>query len=487
MSSTAPLIAVPSRLQLRGALWHAVRLALVAAVCVLGAVVSLAPDMPGEAADLAAAAQARAVLRYDSALTWYAAASAAMPGDPTPLCRSGEVYSLQQDWTDAVTAFRRCAVLAPDRAATWVALGDALAAQGGSPLAAWQRAAGAGSLDGWRRLAIAAEAAGDFPAARRDWQALPPGDVEAEAHLGLIALASGDYATARSEFLAVRARPGSYSDFLTNSGFVVLAALAPSDALGLGQVGYAFLAAGMPSFALAPLQAAVARDPSLGDTHAYLGWALWTLGQIGAGRKEIALGAKLAPHLSFAEFAAGEVALHDGALDAALADFQLGLQEGARNPALWEDVGRVTLAQHDYLQAEFAFQNAAQLSTDATYTEAFLRFYAENAVGYRTQRAMLAANTAIERFPRSEPLRYLEAEIYAEAGQPSAAYYAAVAAEQLDPTDPAPHVFLGQFAESTGNYVTAALELRTALALRPDGSLSPQARALLAPIADVGE
>ncbi|HLJ82076.1 MAG TPA: tetratricopeptide repeat protein [Ktedonobacterales bacterium] len=458
---------------------------LAVVVCLLGTLASLGAVGPDEAADLAAAARERAALRYDHALAWYAAAAATMPGDPTPACLSGEVYMLQEEWAKAVAAYRRCVALAPGRAAMWVALGDALAAQGDSPLAAWQRAADAGAPDGWRRLATAAENSGDFSAARRDWQRLPASDAEAQAHLGLIALAGGDYATARADFLAVLAHPGPFNDFLTQNRFVVLAALAPTDALGLGQVGYAFLAAGMPTFALAPLRAAVASVPSLGDAHAYLGWTLWTLGQTEAARSEIVLGARLAPYLSFAAFAAGEVALHDGALDTALADFQRGLQGDVRNPVLWEAVGQVALAQRDYLQAELALQNAAQLSTDPAYTVAFLRFYAEEAAGYRDERATLAANTAIERFPRSEPIRFLEAEIYNEVGQPSPAYYAAVAAEQLNPTDPAPHVFLGQFAEGTGNYVTAALELRTALALRPDGPLAPRARALLAPIADI--
>lgn len=107
-------------------------------------------------------------------------------------------------------------------------------------------------------------------------------------------------------------------------------------------------------------------------------------------------------------------------------------------------------------------------------------------IGYDNGRATFAATTAVERFPRNEPIRFLLSEVYQKAFQPSFAYYASEAAISLDPTDPAPYILLGRSAEGQGNYVTAALDLLIALALRPDGPQAAQARALLAPIADVG-
>lgn len=466
---------------------HWARLVVLYTLALAGLAAALGPIGPSVDDDLAAATAARAALRYDHALADYAAASAADASDPRPYCDAGDVYMLQQEYAQAATAYRRCAALAPTDGSAPLHLGDALSAAGNVAGArdAWNTAVARGSRDAHRRLALLDEQQSRMDDARREWNVLPYDDPQAREHLGLLALWNGDYPTARLDFLAVRSTPNPYARQITDGGFVVYAALPVTSATGLGLLGYEFLKAGMPAFAIRPLRAAIARDPTFGDAHAYLGWALWQTGQPAAARPEIALGVRLNPRLSFAWFAAGEVATASGNTQAALADFNTGLEEDAKNPILWYAAAQAALALYDYVPAELAFGNAAQLSTDPAYTVALLRFYVDHAFGLARDRARDAASTALQRFPRSEPVRYYVAAVFDLYDYPTLAYQTALDARALDPTDPAPYVLLARYDEADGDYVSAALELRTALALRPDGPFAGQARVLLAPIADI--
>lgn len=463
--------------------WALAALALLALAVLIA---TLMPATPSEAAYLKAADRARAALRYDRALAWYATASAAMPSDSAPLCLEGQVYALQQLWSAAVAADTQCVSREQARAAGWVALGEARNASGESPISAWQRAAALGSSTAWRLLAEDAESTGAFTTALAAWNHLPPDDAQALLHRGLLALELGDTPAARAAFVALRAAPSLYAETAVDNGFVLLSAGDLSDPVQQFQLGRAFLSANMPRLALAPLQRAASLLPMSGELHATLGWTLWLLGQRTQARSEIALGPQLEPTSSFVWFTTGEMALAGGNLHEARSDFQRGLTLDPRNPVLWAAQADVYTAQSDYLHAELAYTSAAQLSNDPKYTIALLRFYVDHDIGYAGSRAATAASVAVGRFPGNEPVRFLQAEILKQASQPSFAYYAAQAALRLDPTDPAPYIFLSAYAFASGDYVTAALELRTALALRPDGPLAPLARQQLAPLGDIG-
>jgi predicted Zn-dependent protease len=462
------------------------RLVALYALAVVGLSAALVPITPAESSDLAAATTARAALRYDHALTWYAAAMAQAPGDPRPYCLTGEVRLLQQEWRDAADAYRACALRAPNAAGAWIGLGQAQAAlhDDTGAAAAWERAVALGSDDAVRRLALLDEQQQRFDDAQRLWQRLPSDDPQARVQLGLLALRQGNIAAARADFVVALAQPNPYAQWARDQGFVLYAVQPPPGALGLERLGYLFLGANLPALALAPLQSAVRLDSQSGAAHAYLGWTLWQLAEP-AARREIALGLQLAPDLSFADFAAGEVAASDGHYAQAQALFQQALLHDARNPVLWSEAGRLALLQHDYLDAELDDQNAAQLSSDPTFTLQLLRLYAEYHFGIAGGRAAEAATRAMQRFPRSERVRFQVAEVYNLLGYVTLAYYTCQQARTLDPTDPAPYVLLAKYEEDDGDYVAAALDLRTALALRPRGPEAALATALLAPIAGI--
>ncbi len=511
----------------------AMRVALIAAT-LLGALIVFAPAQPGVAVYLAAATQARGVYRYDRALHFDALAAAAAPADPGPVCDSADLYARQQVWSAAQAAYRRCVTLAPDDANAWYALGDALAATGdvsgaSGALAAWERATtltgataiGASATGGvmgrvsgptggaygetgnrlggalaWRRLAGRAEYARRFAEAADDWRHVvaltSPRSalaLEATRHIGLIALEQGDVTDAQSAFLVVFAANGPDAQWLSRFDFSQAAIAAPQTAADYERLGYDYLAAGLPSFALAPLARAIALAPAVGSSRAFLGWAQWTLGLRRTARGEIAQGLRLAPQLSFANFAAGEVAAEDGAPGRALALFTQGLAVDGSNPALWSEAGRMELILGEYVPAAQDMQFAAHYADDPAYSVALLSFYATYHLGLApndaTGNALAAAITATKRFPMSEQLCYLQGQIYDQAGQQTYAYYAFQRAQALDPTDPGPYLYLGRYAEQDGDYVAAALALRTALALRPTGPLASQAQALLAPLATV--
>jgi Flp pilus assembly protein TadD len=481
------LSAPPTARTLWRSLLHWARLVVLYTLTLAGLAAALGPIAPSVDEYLSAAKAARAALRYDHALDDYYAASAGATTDPRPYCGAGDVRMLQQEYTDAAAAYGRCVALAPGDPSARLRLGDALNAAGNpaGARAAWSAAVTLGSLDAHRRLALLDERQSRMADARREWSVLPYSDPEAREHLGLLALWDGDYETAQRDFLAVRATPNPFAQQITDSGLVVYAALPVTSAIGLGLLGYDFLKLGLPGFAIHPLRAAVALDPRFGDAHAYLGWALWQTGQSADARPEIALATHLNPRLSFAWFAAGEVAAADGNAQSALADFNSGISDDAKNPALWSAVAQASLALYEYVPAEIAFGNAAQLSTDPAYTVALLRFYVDHAFGIARDRARDAASTALQRFPRSEPVRYYVAAVFDLYNYPTLAYYTAQTARALDPTDPAPYVLLARYDVADGDYVSAALELRTALALRPDGPFATQARNLLAPLADI--
>lgn len=476
----------PSRRIARGArLWHVVGVVL--GCCVLA--VALLPIGPTAEDYLAAAARASAGLRYDRALADYARASALAPTDARPSCLSGDVLALQAVWAAAIAADHRCTVRDPANPGGWLALGDALAAANApaaAAAAAWTHAARLGDSTALRRLATQEEQAGDLTVAATTWGRLPAHDPQAAAHLGLLALARGAWDSAARHIAVVCAQPNATCLWVEQNGFAALAAQGPAaPEVTLGMVGYHLLGIGAPALAIVPLRAALRLAPRDGVARGFLGWAEWQTGARVAARADVALAVRLAPSQSFNWFASGELAAATGQLGMALANLRQGLLLDSRNAVLWAAAGQVELALHDYVDAELALQAAAQLASDPGATASWLQFYLDTRVGLTDGRALLAANTAVALWPESAAVQVRAGELYALVNQPTPAYYALVRANQLDPHDPGPYVFLARYAEQDGQYVQAALDLRTALALRPDGPYAAQASALLAPLASI--
>lgn len=446
------------------------------ALCVI-----CAPMQPGNADYLQAAAQARMVYRYDQALADYAQAHLVERADPQPLCESGDVYTLQQLPSAAVAAYRACAALAPDDGSAWLRLGDALATANDDKgaVSAWQRAGAAGDYTGYHRLAERAEGLGQLNEAARWWSQAPQDDETAQGQLGLLALAQGDVTAARAHFFSLSRSRSAFAAQLRTAGAFALAARQPTTALDEENIGYALLTLGAPALALGPLRRATELAPSDGSAHAYYGWTLWQLGQRDAARPQIAAGLRYSPALPFALYAAGQVAMADGQFGLALARYQTALEITPKNPALWSAAGDAALAQADYVTAELSYSNAAQFSDDPAYTVALVRFYFTHGIGMNDGQALQVAFTALRRFPSSEPLAFIEGEIYDSLGQQTEAYYTFQRAVALDPSDPGPWFFLGRYAVASGDVIPAVVELRTALALRPDGPYAAQARQLL--------
>lgn len=441
-----------------------------------------APAQPGLSSYMLAARQARLDYRYDEALALYAQAHAANSASPQPLCASGDVLTLQRMPAQAAAAYRACAALAPDDGSAWLRLGAALDSAGDSAGAAsaWQRAGAAGTTAAYDRLAEQAEALGRLDEAARWWAQAPPDDQLAQGRLGLLALARGDVGAARVHFFDVSQSPSAYSAQLRDAGVFLLAARPPTSALDDESIGYALLTLGEPTLALAPLRQATRLAPSDGSAHAYYGWTLWLLGQRSAARPEIATGLRDSPSLPFALYAAGQVAMADGRFSLALAHFQTALEVTPKNPALWSAAGDAALAVGNYVTAELSYRNAAQDSDDPAYSIALVTYYLEHGIGVGDGAALRADFTAMRRFPSNEPLVALLGRIYDTLGQQTDAYYAFTRAIALDPTDPAPWLYLGRYAAASGDVVPATVELRTALALQPQGEYAAPARQALA-------
>lgn len=452
----------------------------VGAIVTFGLLVTVATTQPSVEQSLAAASQAKASLRYDRALDWYARAESTAPDDPRAFCDSAAVLALQQEWTASSAEYAFCLRIKPSDGAAWLSYGDVLSRQGNAEAAqnAWSRATAAGDARGLRQSALAYESTGHLNDATTAWTRLPANDAEAQFHLGMLALSTGADANA-ARYLGAAMTSETYRRELGEQGFTPFLKSPPHDAQSLALLGYTFLGAGMPWLALAPLHAAVALAPEDGKAHAILGWALWLTGAHQTARDEIALGQRLAPKYSFAQYAAAQVAAADGNFALALDLSQKALALDDSSPATWMTASQVEVALRDYVGADLAATNAAALTNDPNYTIALLQLYADHRLGLDNGRAQRAATLAVQRFPNNEPIRYLAGLLFDLMGQPTLSYYALQAAISLDPTDPAPYVLLAHYADSEGSFVTAALYLRTALALRPHGPEAADAWALL--------
>jgi tetratricopeptide (TPR) repeat protein len=472
---------------------RALRHAISWTVTVVALLAVLVPAGPGKDGLYAAAAAARAAWRYDRALIFYQQAAALDPNDPRPECLIGQVLALQQRYAQAAEAYTRCQVLGDMSPDTWLAVGDIAQARRdvGGAERAWLRSAAQGGTQARRRLGLFYESQGQFDQAEAQWSALAEAqrhtpttaDGQAQVHLGLLALRRADYDAARAHLIAARELPGFYGQDAVDQGFVALAALGPQDGVGLARVGVAFVSADMLTFARLPLEQAIALMPTYGPAHAYLAWVDWVAGQSGAAHAEVSNALRLTPRDPFTLFVAAEQAMAAGKWSAAGTALDLALKQDGKNPVLWAEQGRADLARADYLHAELSFETAAYLGTEPAFTVLFLRFYLDHHTGLDNGRALLAASRAAVRWPDQEQVQELVGQLYDLADQPTLAFLAYERANQLDPSDPQPYLDLGRVAVLGGEYDTAALDLRTVLALHPDGPLAAQARALLAPVA----
>ncbi|MGO8951474.1 MAG: hypothetical protein ACLQUY_28235 [Ktedonobacterales bacterium] len=455
------------------------------ALALLAVAVACVPTYPSEEQYLVAAAGQRASLRYDLALADYADASRGAPADPKPYCLEGQVFGLQQEWLEAAHAYDRCVALDLGSGAAWLALGDARSKLGddAGAVAAWRRGADLGNIAALEQLAMADEEQGNVVGAVELWRQVPPSNPLAPAHLGMLALWEGDATTAKRDFgLALGSTSSSW---LVSDGFTFVASLPLDEFASEGQLGHAFLSANLPALALAPFQRAVALEPQNGEACAYLGWTQLLLGRPVPASEDIARGLEQAPSVSFVWFAAGELALDQRQPSQALSYFQEGATLDPNNPVFWAEAGSASLILRDYDGAEAMLQTASNLSQSPDDAIALLHIYVDFQLGFQDGTARRAGIEAVTRWPNNEALEFLLAEIYAGSNEAADAYYAAEAAQRLDPTDPGPYVLLGAQAENEGNYVNAALLLRIALALRPNGPYATEAESLLVPIQDI--
>lgn len=456
------------------------------ALVLVALLVTFAPMRPGVTTYLLSAVRARSVQRYDVALALYAEAHTANTADPRPLCASGDVYTLQQQTQAAIAAYRACAILAPGDGSSWLRLGDALALANNDAGAvnAWRQAGAAGDDQGYYRLANRATNQGQLTEAARWWSAASQQDPYAQGQLGLLALSQGDIKTAQVCFSIATAADSSFAAQLRAAGVSALAQRPPITATDEKNIGFALLNLGEPTLALAPLRQAVQLAPTNGDARAFYGWTLWLLGQPDLARPQIAASLRYSPAQPFALYVAGEEAMSARQFSQALAYFETAIEITPKNPVLWSAAGDAALAEADYVTAELSYSNAAQYSDDPAYTITLVNFYINHGLGIDNGDALQVTFAATRRFPRNETLAILLARLYQSLGQESQAYYAFETATALDPTDPRPWFYLGQYAAQSGADVTAVVDFRTALALRPTGKYAAQARQALSQFAN---
>jgi lipoprotein NlpI len=431
-----------------------------------------------------AGAAARAAWRYDRALAFYRLAEQRDPADPRPYCLTGEVLALQQELRAAITAYLRCRARGEDTAAFALRLGDLASAQGDAQTAEreWLRSIQRGGTTARRRLALWHEGRGEFDQAAAQWSALGASDGQAQEHLGMLALRLLDFASAQRYFTIARELPGFYGQEAVDAEYVQLAALGALSTNAATAIGVAFVNAGLPDFARAPLERAVADTPQDAAAHAYLASVYLVAGQQDAASVQVSLALALAPADPFARFVAASQEAARGEWSAAAADCMLGLQRDDRNPALWLLLARAQEGQRAYLDAELSYETAANLPAEPEYTQHLLEFYLGHGLGLTDGRAYSAAVKAEARWPDNAAIHALAGQIDDLVGQPAQAYASWTAARKLDPRDPQPWFVLGHYAYVSGDLTMAVIYLRTAIAVQPSSDWAAQARRLLVPV-----
>lgn len=463
--------------------WSSVA-AWLAALAVLAVV--LVPVPPSVTDLYAAAASARASWRYDRALAFYTQAARQDPTDPRAHCLIGQVLTLQQLYTQAVAAYNDCQRLGDHSGGVWLALGDIARDRDDTAGAerAWLRAAALGSPTARERLGLLYEAESQFDLAQAQWRQLPASDVTAHIHLGLLALRTGDYDTARAEFVAARELPGFGAQAVADQGFVQIAAVGPTDPASLTALGAAFIQANMPAFARLPVQRALALSPGSGPAHAELAWVERLAGETAAARADSAAALRETPLDSFALFVAAELALDVRQWSTGVHLLDQALQTDGNNGALWAERGRAEVELRDYLHAELSYQQAEQVGDNAVYGQLFLDFYVQFRIGLDDGRALDAAVQAVRRWPADAGVWELAGQLYELSGQVDLAQQAYERANQFDPSQPRSYLDLGRLAFNSQQFVVAARDLRTGLALQPEGPLASQFRAFLVVLAN---
>jgi len=433
---------------------------------------------PGEMPPLSPAEALVEARRYSEALAIYEQLAARYPRDPDPYFRIAAIRRAQKLPARAIEATLLGLARDPQNAAGLALLGDLYADQGNLTLAAerYQASLVANPVQASVHVALGRVfiRQGQFgPAQAQMALALNDDPTLAEAHFTLaLLLAPNDARAARAHLATAAANPafaGRVHAFEATLAQMEAARQTSGDAYALATLGAGYLQANEPALARSVLQNAVNLAPSYADAHAYLGHAIWLLGDHRSALAELDTALALDANYAPAHHWRGLLLHSQGRLDEAVVALQRALALQPAEATLCADLGVTYEARRDYAAAEEWLQKAVALApANASLALRLARFYVEHGLKVRDE-GRLAATRATELLPADAEAWELLGWAQYLAGQPAAARPALERAVSLDRDRPGARYRLGMVLRALGQEDEARREFQRAVDLQPEG------------------
>ncbi|OQY25845.1 MAG: hypothetical protein B6I34_01440 [Anaerolineaceae bacterium 4572_32.1] len=240
-------------------------------------------------------------------------------------------------------------------------------------------------------------------------------------------------------------------------------------------LGQAYLRVEAWSLARRMLAQAVTAEPAYAEVRAYLGHAMDHLGQPAEAERQLLLAVRLAPAETLPRYLLGLHYRRHGKPGEAALQFRQALEQDQRNAALYAELGKAWLAQHNYVDAEIAFRSAAELEPEHQGFQLLLaRFYVEQLIKVRSL-GLPAARKAVQLDPTDARAFDVLGWTYYLLGSPEQAENALSRAVALDPELPAARYHLGVVLLRRGRLAEANYQLWRAVDLDRQGYYRSQA------------
>ncbi|HKD74766.1 MAG TPA: hypothetical protein VKB76_04695, partial [Ktedonobacterales bacterium] len=227
--------------------------------------------------------------------------------------------------------------------------------------------------------------------------------------------------------------------------------------------------------------------------HAYLSWALWSVGQQAEARSQLALAEQSDPAGVTTVGVRALIAIGSGQANDALNTLHLWMANHNPTPALWSVVAAAALAAHDAASAETALWSLATTASADDRPQAVLMladFYLatgtgpSSGLGRTDGRADWAIATMRALNPASAQAADLAGQWDEQAGRADVALADYQRAIALDPRFALAHAHLGALEFHCGDLTAAQLELERAADLDASGAATPIIGPLLAILGD---
>ncbi len=430
--------------------------------------------------------------------------------ESTLLIRQGDRYRSVKECGRAISIYQHLAVLSPQSALPHLRLGQVYLLQG-----RWNEAEAelsqAWELDRRQEdallgLALVAYQRGDIEDALDHWRevtALNPRNVEAHYRLGQIYLGRSEFELAEHELERVvlydKGHQGAHyylglllaAEDATLAGehlglaatgddlqlaeraremVLLLETIATSEDGGwvAARLGHAYVKCNVPSLALIQLERVVAVEPNNHAARAYLGYALFALGERDGAREVLRELTGLAPKYPLGYYFLAVVHRSEGYLPTALWEFKRSLRLDPSNAAVYADIADTYQRMREYLAAGEWYQAAVEAAPDEVdFQLALAGFYVD--VLPRAQEGLAAAQRAVALAPDNPLAQDLLGWAHYLVGDLAECRVALERAVSLDPDLARGYYHLGVVYSQLGDEERALWAYERAIDLDSDG------------------